>query len=307
MRIAIVGTGFEGFLAAHAVKLKFSEDTFPAELDELTIFGPNPYPMIPGARFYERAIPVVNPLFTSNAFGKPETMEGISNGELSDYFKKVGANWANPIITPKMPATAIYSINGLYAYLYDHYNVHMNTGVNIHSGDFLTIQGNDAPLHGYDKVISTIPLPMWFAPEQINLFAALKIWRLDESVNESIPYEAPIEGMRNITIYDGTENAAWFRITRAFGLTSVEFPHHKKPPIQGTYEEIIPNGLFQPIKRAFFNWGGSKTDLFHVGRLGAWTPLYDPAEVFFETQDFLEGHDPNSEVETINEMGLYNV
>ena len=274
MKIAILGTGMQGLIAAHAVS-EFSKVNWEDGHD-IVMYGPNRTPIVAGARFYEREIPGLEIPVRSRMV----TTE--SSGKADDYVTKVG----HPITKyfKARPSFLAFDYHHTHRILHDMYSDEI-IQLSIDKELFETSLWDDC-----DYVINTMPRAMFYGKEDHPLFAATRHWRIDEE-GDKMPYSIPDGNVdKQLMIFDGTEDTSWFRITQLFGLISVEWGFHKKPPIAGTYMEVLP--LAVPEEMGLANvvpgWKGTRA-LAHVGAFARWEPSTDVAEVFSQTQSILKG------------------
>lgn len=273
MKIAILGTGFPAMIVAHAV-----EDHFKNEDHEIVMYGPNLRPVSAGARFYERQIPGVE--------ARQAMCETQSAGDADDYAEKVGG----PITEYNRPRPDFlaFSSNDASKQLWERYNHHI-IQLPLDKDLIRSSTWDDC-----DYVLSTIPRPMWYSRQESHLFAATRHWRLDECHEgpEAIgsPYSLGKPYDRNLMIFDSTEDSSFFKITQLFGLMTVEWGFHKKPPISDAYLEILP--LATPpgmgLRDVVPNWQGTMA-LAHLGPVARWRASSDLGAVYFDTKKVLEG------------------
>lgn len=272
MKTAVLGTGMAGMVAAHAVR-NFDPSA------EIVIYGVNREPTPTGARWYERAIPDVNVMsrmVTTESAGDPQNYGVKLGGPVSEYFRA----------RPDFLAFNYWDAN------YKLWDQYQDNIIQL-DPDFEMIQKSS--WDDCDFVINTAPRPNFYDRSEHGMFAATRHWRIDEgrNANEATnPYRNVLPGNqdKHLMIFDGTEDSSWFRITQVFGLMSVEWGFHQKPPIAGAYVEILPlqtpteMGLHDVIPR----WKGT-TALAHVGAVAKWKPSTDVGEVFGDVTKVLEG------------------
>lgn len=278
MKVAILGTGMPALVAAHAA-FKITD------CDELVLYGPNEKQKPYGARFYEREIPGLT--------GPDSLMCHVqANGEAEAYTKKLGAPMTR--YTRPRPDFLAFDYHDAYEILWDAWSeciIPMRT-------DKAMI--NESYWDDCDYVISTLPRPEWYEPQDYSHFAATRHWRLDECHEEvRSPYVLPEKNIhKQIMVFDGGEDSSWFRITQLFGLMSVEWPFHKKPPISGVFLEILPIGVSKEfgLKQVIPAWRGTRA-LIHAGPLARWAPSTDIADVFWHVSDGLSGKEIGNDLD----------
>ena len=272
MKVAILGTGMAGLVAAHAVYTKDQSAT-------IVLYGVNREPLPSGARWYEREIPGVNVMkrmVKTESAGDPKNYGVKLGGPVSEYFR------ARPDFLA-----------------FDYWDANMELwkgyGDNIIQLDPDFEMISESLWDDCDFVINTTPRPNFYETSEHGMFAATRHWRIDESGNTdepTNPYRNILPGNqdKNLMIFDGTEDSSWFRITQVFGLMSVEWGFHQKPPIAGSYVEILPLTVPKEmdLKDTVPGWKGTKA-LAHVGAVARWKPSTDVGEVFGDVTRVLEG------------------
>lgn len=240
---------------------------------EAILFGPNRRPSAAGARWYEREIPGVDVL--------SRTVKTQSDGDPGEYIKKVGG-----------PVSAYFRVrnnflafnyNDAHEFLWEKFQGRiLETDVDYH-------MVSTAHWGDYDFVINTMPRPTFYPREDHAMFAATRHWRSDE-LNDGTtnPFTLPGNQDKNLMIFDGLKESSWFRISQMFGLMSVEWGFHKRPPIENVFLEILPLGVPAEVglNTIIPEWRGT-TALAHVGALAQWEPSTDVGEVYQQTLDIL--------------------
>lgn len=273
MKVAILGTTLAGYVAAHAVTNHFSNSS---EL-EIVMYGANQRPQEAGARFYEREIPGVpaqTAMVTTESAGRAEDYASKLNSPMSKYFRARKDFLA-------------FSYWEAYKYLHTMYNHHV---IQLEPSYDLV---HDSSWTDCNYVINTAPRPLFYPVEDAGMFAATRHWRIDEAPDsDPNPYTAGLKQNqeKNLMIFDGTNDSSWFRISQLFGLMSVEWGFHKKPPIAGAYVEILPLGVASGsgLTNITPGWRGT-TALAHVGAVARWEPSTDVGEVYEQTIKVLKG------------------
>lgn len=272
-KVAIIGTGMASFVAAQAVHNFYQGDA------HLMLFGPNREPVAAGARWYEREIPGIDVL---NRIVKTESV-----GSADDYVSKVGG-----------PVTKYFAArNNFLGFNYNdaHQMLWQKFAPNIVEAEpnyeFVTAPSTHL-WSQFDYVLNTMPRPMFYPREEQGMFAATRHWRLDEMNDGTTnPYTLPGNQDKNLMIFDGTDIASYFRVTQLFGLMSVEWGFHKRPPLEGVYLEILPLGVPSEVglRTIIPGWRDAGV-LAHIGALAKWEPSTDAGEVYAEVIDVLEGN-----------------
>lgn len=283
MKVGILGTGIAGFVAAHAVA-QFDPDA------TIVMYGPNRAPIQTGARFFEREIPGLD---TVNRMCRVESI-----GDFDDYKTKIG----NPISKYFKPRPDFLAFNYWEAYQ-ELWKIYNSTVIQLEP-DYELIHGNT--WDDFDYLFNTAARPNFYPKEDHQMFAATRHWRIDDS--DDGPRNPYVVGYAkhglNKMIFDGSPSSSWFRITQLFGLMSVEWPFNKKPPITGTYLEILPLGVPKELglRHVTPNWRGTKA-LAHVGAVAQWLPSTDVGEVYGQVQQVLRDVEYVEEFRNDNDTG----
>ena len=115
----------------------------------------------------------------------------------------------------------------------------------------------------YDMVISTVPRTIWKVAGEEFIFS--EGWALGEAPENGMFCPFTTENDNEI-ICDGTEEHSWTRLSRVFGYTTIEWPHHaSKPPLGGVTKVIKPLRYMQSSQTP-----NPTRDWLHVGRYGQW-------------------------------------
>lgn len=267
MKVGILGTGMSGFVAAHAVR---QHD----HTAQIVMYGADRRPIASGARWYERMIPgldVTNRMCSVQSAGDADDYSTKVGGPISLYFKA-------------RPEFLAFNYWEGYEKLYDAYN----SNIIQLEPDHKLIQSSS--WDDFDYVINTSPRPNFYSKEEHGMFAATRHWRVDEHFEGKMPYVLPGKADKQLMIFDATEDSSYFRISQLFGLMSVEWGFHKKPPIAGSYIEILPLQVAPEVglRDTIAGWRGTKA-MAHVGAVARWEPSTDVGEVFRDVTKVLEG------------------
>lgn len=274
INVAIIGTGMDGLVAAEAVRNFYHGEA------NLVLFGPNRKPSAAGARWYERQIPgldVINRIVKTQSVGDVNNYISKVGGPVSNYFRV-----RNDFLA--------FNYNDTHEYLWEKFQgniIESDPNYEFVSG----IGQHHVAWSGFDFVFNTMPRPIFYPKEDHSMFAATRHWRLDEMNDGTInPYTLPGNQDKNLMIFDGTDNASYFRVSQLFGLMSVEWGFHNRPPLEGVYLEILPLGVPVEVglRTIIPGWRDTQA-LAHVGALATWRPSTDVGEVYADVSDVLGG------------------
>lgn len=258
MRIAILGCGPAGLMAAHAAVLEGHEVDIISKRRKSEMYG---------AQYLHKPIP-----------GTPEVSNGIvtydlQGGTHEEYRLKVyGHEFAGPVSTEEfgVPHDA-WDIRATYGFLWE-----------VHFSRIKAAEWNRANKHvlteqivvNYDLVISSLPRPvLCFNPK--HQFASQKIWAVGDAPERGIfvPFKVQQMGV----ICNASPEVGWYRASTIFGYSTVEWARNKKPPIAGVAEVI------KPLVTDCDCWPTIK----HVGRYGKWQKGVLSHSAFFDVREEL--------------------
>lgn len=126
----------------------------------------------------------------------------------------------------------------------------------------------------HDIVISTVPRKIWAHPGDV--FASQKVWAIGDA--PELGQKAPFEPKQdNLIICDGTSEIGWYRLSKVFNYTTVEWPFDRKPPIANV-------GL---VEKPLWHNSTAASDFVHLGRYGAWEKGVLTTDVFRQAMSVL--------------------
>ncbi len=273
-QVAILGSGFPALIAAHAVHVFAKSTDIP--LPKVIIYGSADRPVKIGAKWYEREIPMM-----PGDLIRQRMVDVSTSGEADDYNLKL----KGPVTAYNRPRANFlaFDYHQTYQQLWAEYNSIICT-LQIDRQTFDDLDW----WRDFELIINTQPRPMFYAPDQMQLFGATRHWRLDEVEGETMQYASVMQASENFMIFDSTADVSWYRISRVFDLMSVEWPYDKKPPISGVNQEILPLGTPPELGLTDVepDWRGGRS-LAHIGPLARWRPCSDLGELYFDTMEIL--------------------
>lgn len=230
MKVAILGCGPTGLLAAHACAIRgVSYDIFSKKRKSFLFGSQYLHESIRGLNFPEDGEPV----------------KYITRGTPEEYRRKTHGKWWDGHVAPEEfePDHTAWDIRQAYDRLWrfyssdiQHYEIadpsEMDKGH--HVADRVNY---DLGLPSYDLVISTVPRSIWKVPGEEFIFS--EGWALGDAPEQGQFVDFQCDD--NTIICDGTEDVSWTRLSRVFGYTTVEWPHHApKPPLPGVARVVKP-------------------------------------------------------------------
>jgi hypothetical protein len=249
MKIAILGCGPSGLVAAHAAMNRPGPS-------QVHVFSEKIPSAIYGAQYLHQPIPGITNTIPGHS--EPEIIRYRMRGAPESYLRKVyGDAWDGTVSDDlKDQAHVAWDLRSTYEDLWIRYSSLVRSYIfpkNDPAGLVRTVQ---AILDRYDLVINTIPRPALCLGS--HKFVSTQIWALGEMPGRNFP----IECEDNIIEYNGDSTPAWYRASRMFGHSTVEWPGHvAKPPLQGVAR------VHKPLRHNCNCWDGEIT---HLGRMGRW-------------------------------------
>lgn len=240
MRVAVLGCGPTGLVAAHAIR-QAGHDAH--------IYSKKRKSFIHGAQYLHAPIdgvPVNNPM----------RIKYVMQGEPEEYLKKVyKGNWDGSISDDLRDQEHLaWDIRAAYGWLWMHYS-DMITDIEFRATYFHSMYKDF--LDVFDLVINTLPRQALCVGGHV--FKSTEIWALGDAPEDGrfVPMNCELGNV----IYNGLPEPSWYRLSNIFGYKTVEWPNHsKKPPIEGVALAE------KPISHNCDCW----PDLRHTGRFGAW-------------------------------------
>lgn len=254
MKVAILGCGPAGLLAAHAANLAGAH---------FNIFSKKRKSQLYGSQYLHKNIPEIN------RFEDHVPVKYITLGSPEEYRKKVHGKWWGGHVAPEdfQPDHLAWNIRHAYDNLWqryarfvEDYEIPSEEELKRHGASAHTVVNYDLCLDEYDLVISTVPRTIWKIPGEEYIFS--EGWALGDAPEEGkfIPYHCD----DNTIICDGTPDTAWTRLSKVFGYATVEWPHHApRPPLPGVARVVKPLH-YKPNTQA----ANPTAEWLHVGRYG---------------------------------------
>lgn len=261
MRVAILGCGPAGLMAAHAAVIQGHEVDIISKRRKSEMYG---------AQYLHRPIP-----------GTPDVSNGIvvyqlQGGTHEDYRRKVyGHEYGGSVSTQEFgePHDA-WDIRATYNLLWQLYFERIKAAEwNAQNTHVLT----EAIVVGYDMVISSLPRPVLCHNRTVHQFASKKIWAIGDAPERGqfVPKELRAKEMS--VICEASPEVGWYRASTIFGYSTVEWATPRKPPISGIAE------VTKPLLHDCDCWPRIR----HVGRYGHWQKGVLSHTAYFDTLDHL--------------------
>lgn len=241
-RVAILGCGPAGLLAAHAAAL---------EGCEFTIFSKKRVSPLYGCQYLHAPVPGLETTVPEHGM---EVSYELVGGTPDEYRHKVyGPEYSGEVSPSSLDRNHLaWDIRATYALLWALYWGNIQD-TRISSEEQCR---RDCRLDRFDLVLSTVPRRLWF--REGDVFKTQTIWAMGDSPEQRTPFTTEREFQ---AICNADSEVSWYRMCRVFGHTTIEWPGHiRKPPFEGVAQVLKPITCQSA--------GGQ--DFVHLGRYGAW-------------------------------------
>ena len=249
MKIAILGCGPSGLVAAHAAKQS-------RIAKNVRVFSRKDRSPIYGAQYLHQPIPGT----LSGHDIEPEIIRYQMRGTPESYLDKVyGDSWDGSVSDDlRDQAHVAWDLRATYDELWMRYqDLICEYEIPRNQGPSGVSSCINPLLENFDLVVNTIPRPM-LCLRRDHKFISTDIWALGE--HPANPF--PIECSENIITYNGDSEPSWYRASRIHGYSTVEWPgHQNRPPIPGVAR------VRKPLRHNCNCWLGT---VVHLGRMGRW-------------------------------------
>ena len=254
--VAILGCGPAGLLVAHAAVLRGWDFQIYSRKRKSELFG---------AQYLHAPIPGMTP----NA-EFPGSVRYLMTGTPEQYRAKVyGADWDGNV-SPE-------------DYQIDHYAWNIRTTYdklwNLYFQEieekFFKYGKLDSWIkRRHDLVISTVPRTLWREPGDV--FESQKVWAMGDAPERG--QQCPFSPAQDFTVLcDGTNDVGWYRVSKVFGYTTIEWPYNRKP-------DGLPVSL---VEKPLRHNSTAASDIVHLGRYGAWEKGVLTTDVFDQAMKIL--------------------
>lgn len=250
MNVLVLGCGPSGLVAAHAAQQAGCN---------VGIYSRKQKSRILGAQFLHQDIPGTNS-------PQPHFVQWIhhpaGDGQYrpEDYLRKVyGPMWDGTVSEEMYNAgQQAWDLREVYESLWWRYHNLITDWSYTRAGELAELMAV-AKERGPHLVINTLPRKALCQHPDEHAFLSTKIWAMgDDPYNgRSCPINLP-----DFTIeYNGNTFPSWYRASRIFGYTTMEWPGHMpKPPVAGVV------AVTKPVATTCTCW----PQVAHVGRYGQW-------------------------------------
>jgi len=258
MRVAILGCGPAGMIAAHAAR---------GLGHDVTIFSLNPRPsQMYGCQYLHSPIPNATDLT------KVAWVDYMLSGPIDGYRRKVYGDRAEVDLSPQTLSRhhPAWDIRTTYARLWERYAKWIEP---------VAVDAYNLPrvTAGFPVIVSTIPRPNLCHQVGVHKFRSTTIFARGEAPDQGI-YLEDINCPRDMVICNGNENPSWYRASNVFGHKTAEW----------SYDSLMVGGI--AVKKPIDNDCDCSPDhVIHVGRYGAWKKGILASDAYSSTYAALRG------------------
>lgn len=249
LNVAIFGIGPAAMAAAHAVQLRGGNVHFMANsLRKSDLYG---------CQFLHKPLPADYP---PSGFENEYTVVNYDLiGDVAGYRRKVYGEGYTGSVSPEvfLGDRKAYDLRASYARLWQRYLRDNNfTPLVVTPGRVGEI--SDALFADFDLALSTVPANnLCLRPEE-HTFNVQEIYAIGDAPDRGVM--APVSVRDNIVLCNGHENPTWYRASRIFGHSTVEWPSRRKPPFDGV----------KLVKKPIWTDCNCYPMIQRIGRYGAW-------------------------------------
>lgn len=254
MRAVILGCGPAGLVAAHSAIL--------AGADDVRILSKKRKSEMFGAQYLHAPIP--------GATNKPPVQVRYElQGTIEGYRRKVYGLKDDVAVSPETLSELhdAWDLRDTYNELWDMYSPYV-----VDAEITAKVWWDWRPNH-FDVMLSTIPATALCLKPEEHTFGYEEIWAAGDAPERGVfvPYQM---SQRNTVICNGEISPAWYRMSRLFGHTTVEWPGTiNKPPVEDVAR----------VKKPLFTNCDCNDSIIRVGRYGSWTKGVLVHDVFTQT------------------------
>ncbi len=259
LKVAVLGCGPAGLIAAHAAA------NHPDVADVAVLSKKRKSPLY-GAQYLHEPIP-----------GLPD-VDGILIkyglvGEPRDYREKVYGRFFTGEVSPQVikPAHLAWDIREAYDILWNWYGEGVND-VDLSPMDILEIN------HDYDLVINSVPLD--FICHGGHKFDSQLVIAAGDAPELGINIGQFYKCEESTVICNGDPEVSWYRKSRIFGHTTVEWPINVG---------MVPINSAAHVRKPLYHNCDCYPDMVAVGRYGTWKKGVLSHEAFKGTVDAING------------------
>jgi hypothetical protein len=241
MRVAVLGCGPAGLMAAHAARVAGAE---------VHIFSRRRKSEMYGCQYLHAPIPGMTDV-------APVEVTYHLHGNIEDYRHKVYGDTFDGTVSPEdlVGNHAAWDIRRTYDNMWMEYSRWI-TPVDVSPRWLQT----SSSLHDHDLIINSIPRRA-ICHTQRHTFPAEQVWALGDAPERGI--FAPRYTGNNQVVCNGFSEPPWYRASCVFGYSTVEWPSHGLPVTKAFDHAQV---VWKPLDTDCDCW----PEIMHVGRYGRW-------------------------------------
>lgn len=260
MRVAILGAGPAGLMAAHGV-MTADSSAF------IAIFSKKQKSALHGAQYLHQPIPGMTPV-ESHLIDYQ-----LRGGDADDYRRKVyGKMWEGSVSPEDLAEPHLgWDIRATYDRLWDTYASDICDTLIDPIALARIVDG------GWDLVVNTIPRDMICS--RGHTFAATEVIAAGDAPSLGIDIGKMFRCPDNTVICNAAENPSWYRMSRIYGHTTVEWPMMRAK---------IPVSSASIVRKPTFHACDCWPTVTHVGRYGSWAKGVLSHEAYFKVHDLIK-------------------
>lgn len=257
MKIAVLGCGPAGLMAVHGVRAVRPEA-------DVAIFSKARKSHMFGAQYLHEPIPGLE--------ARKTTVDYQLRGSMDDYRRKVyGPKWDGKVSPDDyIGEHDAWNIRDAYDQLWSLYGDWVND-VQIDPAGVRALYDD----HKFDLVVNTIPLDILC--HRGHSFGAVEIVAAGDAPEHGVKVSSMYHCPYDTVVCNGESAPSWYRMSRIFDYTTVEWPGGLKVPVNSAANVVKPT----------FNNCDCWPDMLKVGRYGSWTKGVLSHEAFFKVKEAL--------------------
>jgi hypothetical protein len=263
VRIAILGCGPAGLMAAHAAATICKQWHVSVSIDILSHKQKSP---LYGAQYLHRPIPGIE-------CGDPVNVEYRLRGTADEYKRKVYGRLWDGTVSPEDLAEdhAAWDIRRTYGMLWDKWQ-HFVRDTDIDPAGVKFLQ------ESHDIVISSVPRDA--ICHAGHKFRHTQITAAGDAPSLGIDLaQSGFRCMENTVLCNGEDSPSWYRMSRVFGHTTIEWPADVGR---------VPITTAAAVRKPTDHDCDCHPDVLHVGRYGEWKKGVLSHTAYFNTLDEVE-------------------
>lgn len=260
MRVAVLGCGPAGLMAAHAAKVNGAQVDIYSRKRKSELYG---------CQYLHAPIPGMTDV-------APVDVSYSLHGDVESYRQKVyGADWQGEVSPEDLVgAHTAWDIRRTYDNLWREYGPYV-FGTDISHGWLANFLAVDAAR--YDCIISSVPRNILCRGGR-HVFRSQRVWAIGDAPERGV--FAPSYANRNAVICNSLPSPAWYRAANVFGYSTVEWADRS----------MLTAGLgdvASPVDKPLAHNCDCWPELIHVGRYGRWEKGVLSHTAFQSTIDLL--------------------